>query len=341
MKLSTPQRTSLLRIIRKTYTSEDVRECVQLCSILALPLIRKKIVSGKLNLDIIGLKERDVVIDCLADLFRRDGAGAFVSVTTFFEGYSMTSATLTDDELLIGLRKLVFMKVHSGILRLYNEVDPVLGKILRNLEIAVHKSDLFEETHRFGEACLHPRNMDTLPGHAPMTAEFLRQQFFQIVLLHDSLPVMLKKVHWIMCEQDHYQRCISLVQVALMFKEVYTLGWGPAEEAEVSEAGQVVQSMDVQQLADQVCHELAGRKDRRNAAGGEETGLRSTYLSAVRGILLDEFAFEGGAGRNYFEHLKEYIPGLTKTVYKAQHRTTLEYLAKIAKARMRSILKHA
>ena len=338
MKLSAPQRASLLSIIRRAYAPSDVREFVHLCSILALPLIRKKIVSGKLNLEIIGLKEPDVVIDCLADLFRRDGAGAFVSVTSFFEGYSSTPASLTDDDLLLGLRKLVFMKVHSGILRLYNDADPVLGKILRNLEIALQKGDLFMETHRFGEVCLHPGDTDILPGCAPLPVEFLRQQFFQIVLLHDSLRTMLEKVRWIICAQDQYQRCVSLVQVALMFKEVYTLGWGSAEEAEASETVLVDQSLDLQELADRVCHEIEARKERRNAAGGSIKDLKKIYLSAVRGILVDEFSSEGNSDRSYYEHLKEQIPGLTKAVYKSRHRTTLEYLAKIAKARMRLIL---
>lgn len=64
-------------ILSSTYTPLDIRALVQECFFLALPLIRKRIALGKLNLDIIGLKESDIVYDCLAELFNRNQEGEF------------------------------------------------------------------------------------------------------------------------------------------------------------------------------------------------------------------------------------------------------------------------
>lgn len=77
MKFTSTHRLALRSILDGTYTPLDVREFVQLCYVVALPLIRSKILRRKLNFEILGLKEADVVYDCLADLFRRGRIGRF------------------------------------------------------------------------------------------------------------------------------------------------------------------------------------------------------------------------------------------------------------------------
>jgi hypothetical protein len=57
MKSSYSPKRLLGGILSGTYTPLDLREFAQLCYSLALPLIRKKIALGKLNLDSVGLKE--------------------------------------------------------------------------------------------------------------------------------------------------------------------------------------------------------------------------------------------------------------------------------------------
>jgi hypothetical protein len=74
----------LRQILSASFAPRDLREFVQVCYDLALPLIRGKISQGKINLDILGLKEADVVYDCIADLFDRDGEGSFPQIRQFF-----------------------------------------------------------------------------------------------------------------------------------------------------------------------------------------------------------------------------------------------------------------
>jgi len=339
MKLTSAQRLAVRAVFDGTYTPLDVREFVQLCYILALPLVRSKIVCGKLNLDILGLKEIDVVYDCLAQLFRRDREGSFVQVKSFFMKQNIDPAICPDDEMLIALRRLVFGKVRQSIVRLYSEVDPVLGKILRNLQLELEGNKSLELQVRFGETCIVPRVINPNYHLPPVTGEFLRQRFSQLVSVRDSIPVMVGKLSRMLLSQEEYQRAVPLVTAALLLKEVYTLGW-EAEEKETRSVEPQTEQSDIRWIADDVC--------RRLAASGRETyvGTRKRteetfqkYMDAVKEILLGEYSASASNSISYYEHLKVFMPDLTKTTYSRQHRSVLEYLVKQAKRQMKQELK--
>ena len=342
MKSTTSHKNLLTAILSGAYTPLDVREFVQLCYTLALPLIRKKIVSGKLNLDMMRLKEVDIVYDCLADLFRRDEQGRFVEIESYFRRHGIEhaeSGQSSGEELLLALRRMVFFKVNKNIIRLYSEVDPVLGKVLRNLKLAVEKTKLFREEDRFGETFLAPASSDLLPSRAPIPLEVAERQFTRVVLLHDNVMMMVKKLHQIMLDQQEYQRVIPLVGAALMFKKVYTLGWEAQEEL-VSSAEQTMASREIAGLAQQVCKTLQ-QKMRQTYIQKEKMTeeLFQKYLLAVQDIVVNEFDGLGDGDVSYFERLKLHLPNLTKELYREKHRKVLEYLAKTAKTAMRNELK--
>ncbi|MGH2567995.1 MAG: hypothetical protein ACRDGA_06615, partial [Bacteroidota bacterium] len=208
----------------------DLREFVQVCYDLALPLIRTKIARGKINLSILGLKETDVVYDCIADLFDRDAQGGFPQIQQFFADHITEIEPSSEEKLIATLRHLVFGKVNKNIIRLYSEVDPTLSKILRNLKLAVERSKPFESIVRFDETQLVPCNVDPLLHLPPMPLEWLKQEFVRVVLLHENVPQMLVKLHRVIINQEMYQRAVPLVSTALLFKEIYMLS-GEMEEA--------------------------------------------------------------------------------------------------------------
>ncbi len=258
MRISSSYRNLLRSILSGAYTPLDVHEFVHLCYSLALPIIRKKIISGKLSSYHLGLKESDIVYDCLADLFRRDEQGKFVKLYSFFESEQLNVSTCHEDEIFIALRRLVFLKVNNNIIRLYSEADPTLGKVLRNMRLANHKERLFDELQRFGETYLVPRDMESLTNCPPFPLEKLEQQFIGAVLVHDTLMVMLRKLHQIVAGQRQYQRAIPLVSAALMVKKVYVLGWeGHEEERPIAEA--TLLQEDIRGTAERVC-ELLNKK---------------------------------------------------------------------------------
>ena len=63
----------------------QLKELSRLFRAYAFPLVRRRIRSGKLNLEYFGLKENDVVLDCIAELFSRNEHHQLVELAQFFE----------------------------------------------------------------------------------------------------------------------------------------------------------------------------------------------------------------------------------------------------------------
>jgi hypothetical protein len=332
----TPQhRRTVQAILDRTYTPLDVREFVQFCYLLAVPLVRSKIHRRKLNLEILGLKEIDVVYDCLADLFRRDSDGGFVHVDSFFTAQGLDPVKAHEDEILLALRRLVFGRVHCSLIRLYSDADPALGKILRNIMLDLEHHPRFESCARFSETFLVPKGSNPYFGRPPLPQEYLRARFAQVASVRDAIPAMIDKLHVLLLEESLYQRAVPLVGAGLLFKEVYAVGEGIQETVE-SEAVSESDREDISRMAEHVCRVLSANmragyvgKGKRRAEDFER------YIETVRDILLGEFGYAGENGGSYFEHLRSRMPGLTKAQYLRRHRTVLEYLAKQAKKRMR------
>ncbi len=326
-------------ILSGTYTPYDLREFVQLCHDLALPMIRKKIALGKLRLDAVGLKEPDVVYDCIADLFRRDAEGKFPQIQTYFEKNITDVHTATEEELLTALRRLIFGKINNSLVRLYSEIDPTLGKILRNIKLAIEKSKMFEEVTRFSDVYLVPVSCDALQQLAPMPSEYLEQEFSRLVLVHDTIPVMLKKLHTVLVEQESYQRMVSLVTAGMLCKQIYKLGWETEQEVKVVE--EEVDGEYLAKVVDQICQSLHKEMHHSYVEKGKCTGdMFRAYLGATKSILNSFYVDEHLDGSTFYEYLEEQIHGLTKEEYRDKHRPILEYFIKIGKERLKHELRN-
>jgi len=177
LRLLNVNRSIFKAILTGTYTHLDLREFVQLCYNLALPLVRKKVHSGKIKLEILGLTENDVVQDIFADLFRIDEGNNFPRLQKFFQESISDPDKLSEVELVHELWRLVCATVKHEMTRLYMEVDPTLAKILRNTKLAVEKTGLFEEIDRFGEKHLVPRDTDPHFELPPIDLEQLQTEF--------------------------------------------------------------------------------------------------------------------------------------------------------------------
>ncbi len=317
-----------------------MREFVQLCYVLALPVIRLKVRRGKLSLEILGLTESDVVYDCLADLFRRDSTGAFTHVETFFRNQGIDVATCELDDAVLALRRLVFGRVHQAIVRLHGEADPTLGKILRNLMLELERNRLFVHQTRFGDVCLVVSAADPCLHRPPIPPEHLRHQFSQIVSIRDSIPIMVEKLHRVLLEQEEFQRVVPFLTAGLLFKEAYALG-AEADKADECAVERQTVNDDVCRIADLVCQKLAlGSRQTYVGRGKRSEDVFEKYMDVVKEILLSEFGEDDSNGVPYYERLRVLIPGLTKATYARQHRAILEYLAKKAKIQMRETLRN-
>jgi hypothetical protein len=313
------------------YTPSDVREFVRLCYALALPLIRKRIVQGKIDLESLGLSQNDLVYDCIADLFVRDNVGHFTEIERFFDKEIEDTNRCSDALLLDTLRRIVFGRVNVNLIRIHSGADPAFGKILHNLDVALTRSRLFEKFVRFGEtmmACCESDLLLHLPG-PPL--EYLRQQLSHIVLIQDSMPTMLKKLYDILQDQQEYQRTIPIISVGMLLKEVYALGAEVEPESdsfslkglEEEDAALQVQAVCANLRTDMFSHYVGSGKMTENQL--------EAYSQATNGILSDLVLKGRDQCRPYFEYLSDRIPEMSKEEYIHRHKPILEHFVRSAK----------
>ena len=331
MNLSSSHRTSLQSILSGVYTPYDVREFVRLCYTLALPLIRKRIVQDRINLESLGLDHIDVVYDCIADLFVRDNIGHFTEIERFFNKEIEDSTRCSDALLLSTLRRIVFGIVNVNLIRIHSGADPAFGKILHNLNIALTRTRLFEKYIQFGDTMLACCDSDLLLHLPDPPLEYLRGQLSRIVLIHESMPAMLKKLHDILQDQQEYQRSVPITCVATLLKEVYALGAEPEPEAddfplkdlEEEEASRMVQAVCATLRTNMVSHYVGTGKMTEN--------IFEAYLWATQGIISDLVLNGRDDCKPYFEYLSNRIPEMTKEDYINRHKSILEHFVRAAK----------
>jgi hypothetical protein len=304
---------------------------VRLCYALALPLIRKRIVQGKINLESLGLNQNDVVYDCIADLFVRDSVSHFTEIERFFNKEIEDTTRCSDALLLDTLRRIVFGKVSVNVIRIHRGVDPAFGKILHNLDVAVTRSRLFENFVRFGEtmlACCESDLLLHLPG-PPL--EYLRERLSRIVLIHDSMPAMLKKLYDILQDQQEYQRTVPIICVGTLLKEVYALGAEDEPESDNSSLNGLEEE-DAVRLVQAVCANLRTDMASHYVGSGKMTeDVFEANVQATNGILSDLVLKGRDECKPYFDYLRNRIPELTKEEYINRHKSILEHFVRSAK----------
>ncbi|MBI5473448.1 MAG: hypothetical protein HY961_13980, partial [Ignavibacteriae bacterium] len=153
-------RENLSAILEGSHTRTQLHTFVHHCNAIALTLIQSRIASGSIHVRRFGLEPCDIAFDAIADLFREDDHGNLVQINAYFESIDWRNAE--DEALLIHLRRLVFARTNQGLFRMFQEIDPGLGKILRNTKLAIAALNTFVEMDHFGEPCIAPGLCDPL-----------------------------------------------------------------------------------------------------------------------------------------------------------------------------------
>lgn len=312
-------------------------ELVFMCEKIALVQIRRKGQHGRIIERLISLPPEDLAIDCVAELFQREEDGSLVQVRAYFEG--MDWRCMANEELMSYLRRLVFAKVNHGIFRLYNEADPALGKILRNIKIAIRSLDHFIEIDRFGEHCICPVMCDTLE-HLPSAGH----NELELLLRsgpsgNHSVPNLLARLSKALREQHEHSRVVCLITVAQVIRSMYESGRQLQEISEPDVYGNLV-AQDVETFIAQASREVSLQVS-RSYIKKDESGreLLDCYLEAAAGYVRAQLNKDGLDDGSLYERLAVILPGLSKEQYKKLHKSKLEYVARLVQQRVIATIK--
>ncbi|MGA2624989.1 MAG: hypothetical protein ABSF91_14110 [Bacteroidota bacterium] len=338
VKLKFPLKDLLRHAIRGNYDEFQLRELYRLFVTFARQLVRRKIFSGKLNPEFMGMSEPDMVHDCIAELFTRSSRNELIEIAKYFDHEQIDIESLHEERLLIHVRRLIFTAVNDNIFRMYNEIDPPLGKILRNIKNTVGRCADFQLTNQFGEQHLEFVSGNVLQQYPILSDEDLQRLVERIMATETEIPSIVMELKHALESQNKCRRAVRLVSLALAIKKGYEL---LAFELQTTEDGTkpdaVIDSRSAIQLAfEQISAKI---KERYLESGKIDKQTFECYSNALRRMLEDEFMLGSNGAISYYQYVSHYYPDLTRKEYERHHRTTFEYLAKLAKERVRKGLK--
>jgi len=297
---------------------------------IASAYLKKKIKSGFRINGLAGLSLDEIAWDSIADLFERDEKGVFHKLRTVLRSpYTSGTTELTNnDELEVLVHRAVMGKVNDSLFRIQREHDPSLGKLIRNLKNAAKDAPV--SLIRIAGTLwivLEDDNSELLP----MPPEFFEARLASGIRSGLTLPDVLKQSISILADQDLYRKCIPLTQLACIIRSAYIL---TECEPEIRDTDTLAHQDHIKM----VTFALQKVEPRMYA-----TYLKSRkvcpeiwliYMECVRDILIARYQTGGSNGLSYYDFLKEKLIHLEKDVYQVHHRSSLEYLVKVAHNQM-------
>ena len=300
---------------------------------IASACLKKKMQSGFRINGLAGLSIDEIAWDSIADLFERDENGVFHKLRTILRSpyTSGTNGLPDDDELEVLVHRAVMGKVNDSLFRIQREHDPSLGKLIRNLKNAVRDTPV---TLKRISGALWIVPEDDNPELLPMPPEFFEARLAAGLKNGLSLPDVLQRCLQILADQDLYRKSIPLTQLACIIRSAYVLteyeaGDGDAEEPEpLAHQDHIRMVTHVLQLLEPRMYATYVRSGKMSA----ETWV--AYMESTRNILIARYHANGSNGASYYDFLKEKLIHLEREAYQEQHRSSLEYLVKVAHSQM-------
>ena len=317
--------TALRAILVGRQGAADINDLVGACHSLAVPYVRRRLTGESILRRTLNMDISDFAYDCVADLFAFAETGDFPHIHAYFAAYK--HETMSDEEMLMHLRRLVFSQANQNLFRLYNEVDPSLGKILRNVKLALQQFDSLVLTERFGEPCLAPAAGDYNLTARAFGPEELEHGLRRYLRGTENIPFMLGKLSLFLVDQNEFSRLVPLVVVAVAFRAVYMRHPEDEETAKIVE-----DKLDASYLSVIVGDVLQNMREKKGPLYSKKKRIRpdllDIYFKVIEERLTRSYSGDGNE-KGLRELLSEKLAGLTEKEYRSTHRNQLEYLSRL------------
>ena len=306
-----------------------VRQYVHICHRLSHAYLLHKIANGRLDPNFFAISIPDLALDCIAAMFRRNEKGEFVRIKNYFSLFDVGS--LSEDELLMRTRRLVFSSVNDELFRLYKDEDPSLGNVIRCIKSALkYIPEIFAERID-GEVWLYvekeKRNETYLPVIPYELAFAMLSERFSF-----SMPVrrVIREFIDILKTQNRYRKRYPLTGLAYLIRSLYTSVGSTEPMASYPDDG-ILES----ELLDLIKESSASVKNKMEQRYINRNKLpRKTYsgfFRAIEDILEAQYVHNDGFDHSYFHFVKKHNTSISVNMYRNKHRSSFEYLVRLTR----------
>jgi hypothetical protein len=331
IQLNAGLRPALNEILAGVPSHRRVREVVSHAHAIAVTLIRSRISRVPQIRFVTPVSVADLAYDVIAELFERDHSGRLIHIAAYFGAMQLES--MKDEEILIAFRRLVASTVKQSMFRLYRLIDPALGKILRNVKRALGNNPGLEQIDVFGEPTIAPKECDHLSELPRLTIEEFTEKLCREYSSILTTPDLISRIEQLLRDQEEHSRELAILDIALAIRNIrhdmYVGDFLPGlnDPDPVSE--------DVSRIISECCRTLQTER----LAWYVESGRiplddYRSYIAAVEERLVILYADGEQDSGSVMDSFRAQRPGLSIEEYRSRHKSTVEYLYRIASSRV-------
>lgn len=326
---------TLTHIVVRSHTSSELNHLIKVCHTLTLIFLQHKVSETNRDLRFQGLNNSDIAFDCIADLFQQESDGGLVRLEGYFQGIDIPN--ISDEELLSHLRRLVFSKVNQSIFRIYNESDPSLGKIIRNIKLAIQSIHNFDIVNRFDETCITPAGCDSLEHLPQAERNDIENHLRSDTRGGGTIPQLLAHLSLSLRRQSSFSRIVPVVTVALAIRSLFQ---NQIETTTSTVDDNDLNSTDSIALIRRACVKArAETKPQYVGKGKIAEDIFEKYFNVIEEHIVNRLVHNDGEAFSFYKGLRSYLPELNEEEYRRTHKSKLEYLARLSHKRAVDLLK--
>ena len=334
--LSRGLKAILSAVLLQEQTHTQLNHLIGVAHTLARVFIRTKVTETLRHARFQSLDYSDIAYDCIGDLFQQDGKGNLVQLEAYFRGIDFSNAS--EEDLLSNLRRLVFSKVNQNIFRIYNESDPSLGRIIRNIKLAIQSLGNFELVTRFDESCMAPPGCDAQEHLPVFERDELEVKLRETARGTETIPQLLAQLSLALRQQTERSRLVPLVSVALVFRSLYQNQLdAPVQTTHIDDG---FLSADARAIIRQTCERLKNETKAKYVGKNKVPASHfEYYFEVIEEHIAAKTTSDNGVDFSFYKGLKSHMPELTEECYYKQHKQKIEYLGRLAYEKAITLLK--
>ncbi len=316
----------LTAVLKGEQNRAPLNQLIKVCHTLALIFLRHKVSEINRELRFQGLSNSDIAFDCIADLFQQGSDGSLVRLEAYFHGIDVPNSS--EEELLSHVRRLVFSRVNQSVFRIYNESDPSLGRIIRNIKLAIQSIPNFDIVNRFDETCITPAGCDSLEHLSQAERNDIENYLRSDTRGGGTIPQQLAHLSLCLRQQSSCSRIIPVVTVALAIRSLFQNQIGTTAST-VND--NTLDTTDSMALIRRACNKAQAETKPKYVGKGKITeDIFKKYFNVIEEHIVNVLVHNDGEGYSFYKGLRTHIPGLTEKEYRRTHRSKLEYLARLS-----------
>ena len=281
-------------------------ELAKYCKNIALAYLKKKVSAGNHYILNLSNSLNDLAWDCIADLFERNEKGRFVQFETYFEDENLNN--LSEADVHMKLRRLVFSKVNDGLFRNFGIFDMSLSKIIRNLKLAAAKHDVPVDRLGTDNYLFFGVKVTEISSKPIFPPEFLEVRLTNRLHVNMETPEVLKELEEIFVEQDQYQNRYPIVHLARVIRRSFINLHGKHKTFRKVENPIISKDKltDFLKLSLEQCRNCF--RETYVEKGKIDANSLVKYITCIENILQHHYIADSEVGDSYYDHFSEVFP---------------------------------